>query len=310
MQLDLVWKAALALTGLGMLFGALLAVAFRFFRVEVDPRVEELLEALPGSNCGACGLPGCEAAAEALAAGEAPPDICKAGGPDTTAAVARILGVEAETGVRRVAHIRCRGGESLSPSLAFYQGVNSCRGAMLAAGGGKSCPYGCLGLQDCADACPVNAISFGEEGVREVVIDRCTGCGICEEVCPRGLIEMVPAARRVLVRCNSRYTGKKAVSLCKVACTGCRRCEKVCPRDAIRVRDGVAYIDFERCDDCGECAAVCPTDSIQIWSTLPGHPHKGEFTVPPKARKKKASGPGHEKEGGSDSCAGEGPGED
>ena len=305
MQSDLIWKAALALTGLGMLFGTLLAVAFRFFRVELDPRVEEVLGALPGSNCGACGLPGCEAAAEAIVSGEAPPDTCKAGGPDTTREVGRILGVEVEAGVRRVAHIRCRGGESLSPRMAFYQGVNTCRGAELASGGGKACPYGCLGLKDCADACPVNAINFGEEGVREVIVSKCTGCGICVEVCPRGLIELVPAEQKVLVRCNSHYTGKRAVALCKVACTGCRRCEKVCPRDAIHVREGVAHIDFDRCDDCGECAATCPTDSIQVWTPLPGHPHEGEFAVPPKARPEKS--PSSSKEGG---VGGPGKGED
>ncbi len=285
MEFDLVWKAVLALSSLGILFGILLAIAFSRFRVEVDERVEVVLELLPGSNCGACGLPGCEAAAEAMVNGEAPANACKAGGPDTADAVAKALGVEVKAGVKQVAHIRCRGGESVSPKLAFYQGVNSCRGAELAAGGGKACPFGCLGLEDCAMACPINAITFDQEGVRSVNVNKCTGCGLCADVCPRDLIKMVPASQSVLVRCNSHYTGKKATNLCKVACTGCKKCEKVCDFDAIHVVDGVAIIDFDKCTDCGECAAICPTDSIQVWTQLPGHPRKGEFVVPPKSKK-------------------------
>jgi electron transport complex protein RnfB len=288
MDVSLIWKAVLALTGLGLLFGVLLAVAFSRFRVEVDERVEEVLAALPGSNCGACGLPGCEAAAEAVVNGEAPASVCKAGGPDVAEAVARIMGVQAERAAKQVAHIRCRGGESVSPKLAFYEGVNSCRGAELAAGGGKACPFGCLGLEDCAKACPINAISFDEEGIRRVKVKKCTGCGLCADVCPRDLIKMVPAKQKVLVRCNSHYTGKKAVSLCKIACIGCKKCEKICDFDAIHVEDGIALIDFEKCTDCGECAVVCPTDSIQVWTQIPGHPEKGEFVIPPRARQGEA----------------------
>lgn len=285
----MVWKAVIALTGLGLLFAVLLAIASSRFRVEVDERVEEVLAALPGSNCGACGLPGCEAAAEAVVKGEAPVNICKAGGPDAAEAVAGIMGVEARSAVRQVAHIRCRGDESLSPKLAFYEGVNSCRAAELAAGGGKACPFGCLGLEDCAKACPINAISFDKGGIREVRVGKCTGCGLCADACPRGLIRMVPARQNTLVRCNSRYTGKKAVSLCKVACIGCKKCEKACDYDAIHVIDGIALIDFDKCTDCGECAVVCPTDSIQVWAQLPGHPEQGEFVVPAKAGKGGAS---------------------
>ncbi len=195
---------------------------------------------------------------------------------------------------KQVAHIRCRGGESVSPRIAFYEGVNSCRGAELAAGGGKACPFGCLGLEDCAKACPINAISFDKGGIREVKVSKCTGCGLCADACPRDLIRMVPAGQNTLVRCNSHYTGKKAVSLCKVACIGCKKCEKACDYDAIHVVDGVAIIDFEKCTDCGECAVVCPTDSIQVWTKLPGHPGKGEFVVPPKARGRRGRGRGRD----------------
>ena len=126
MDWSLVWKAAIILAGAGALLGIILAISSKRFYVEVDPRVDEVLAAFPGSNCGACGLPGCEAAAEAVVEGEAPPTICKAGGPDVAAAVGRIMGVEVESAIPMVAHIHCRGGKSVSPLRALYQGVNSC----------------------------------------------------------------------------------------------------------------------------------------------------------------------------------------
>ncbi|MBQ8868552.1 MAG: 4Fe-4S binding protein [Oscillospiraceae bacterium] len=41
-------------------------------------------------------------------------------------------------------------------------------------------------------------------------------------------------------------------------CNGCTTCLRRCPTEAIRIRDGHAYIIQDRCIDCGECIRVCP----------------------------------------------------
>jgi electron transport complex protein RnfB len=284
MDWSLIWKAGLGLAGFGIVLGAILAIASKRFHVDVDPRVEEVLDALPGSNCGACGLAGCEAAAEAVVMGEATVQVCKAGGPDVAAAVAAIMGLDMGKAVAVKAHIHCRGGKSVSPLRAIYEGVSSCRAAQIAMGGGKACPFGCLGLQDCADACPVNAITFDEDGIRRVNVKKCNGCGLCADTCPRGLIEMVPAEATVFVRCKSPYTGKKAVNLCKVACIGCKKCEKICQAEAIHVDNGFATIDYNKCTNCGDCARACPTEAIQLWVPDWAHPEGGKFVVPEKEK--------------------------
>ncbi len=53
-------------------------------------------------------------------------------------------------------------------------------------------------------------------------------------------------------------------------CKGCTNCIKNCPTEAIRVRDGKAWINSQRCIDCGECIRKCPyfakvavTDSLE-----------------------------------------------
>ena len=61
---------------MGLVFGALLGVAAKALKLEKDERIEEILELLPGANCGGCGYAGCSALAEAIAKGEAGPTKC------------------------------------------------------------------------------------------------------------------------------------------------------------------------------------------------------------------------------------------
>ena len=52
-------SAIVTLGAAGLVFGGFLALAAQKFKVEEDPKVAEILEVLPGANCGACGFPGC-----------------------------------------------------------------------------------------------------------------------------------------------------------------------------------------------------------------------------------------------------------
>jgi electron transport complex protein RnfB len=45
--------AVLIMTGLGLMFASILAIADHYLRVEEDPRLEEIEALLPGNNCGA-----------------------------------------------------------------------------------------------------------------------------------------------------------------------------------------------------------------------------------------------------------------
>ncbi len=47
-------------------------------------------------------------------------------------------------------------------------------------------------------------------------------------------------------------------------CIGCSHCMSVCPTEAIRVRNGKAWLIADRCIDCGECFRVCPVSAIII----------------------------------------------
>jgi len=57
-----------------------------------------------------------------------------------------------------------------------------------------------------------------------------------------------------------------SVILDQDACKGCTVCVTTCPAEAIRVRDGKAFIIEERCIDCGECIRRCPNHAKKARS--------------------------------------------
>ena len=248
---------------LGLALGLILAVASRKFRVEVDPRVEQVLEALPGINCGACGYAGCESYAEAVVREEERTTLCAPGGREVASKVAGIMGKE-DAGEAEPEFAICACQKEGVARSYDYQGPATCLDASAPglAGGPLACAYGCLGFGDCAAACPFDAIHMGADGLPHVDEKACTGCKRCVAACPRGLMRVDPESRVIFVRCTNRDKGAKANKLCEHACIACRKCEKECPFDAIHVIDNLAVIDYDKCKQCGKCVKVCPKGVI------------------------------------------------
>ena len=256
-------EAILGLGGLGLLAGLGLGAASKKFAVEVDPRVEAILEALPGANCGGCGFPGCSGMAEAMARGDAGITGCPVSAPEAVKAIAEILGVEAETREPLVARVLCAGGRGKAAEKFRYHGVEDCRAAALVAGGSKACSYGCLGLGTCARSCPFGAITMGPQGLPVIDEDRCTSCGNCVAACPKQIIRLLPLNQRVTVRCSSHDKGAAVKKKCTAGCIGCGLCKKACPFDAIEMDRFLARIVPEKCRQCGLCVGKCPTKVIE-----------------------------------------------
>ena len=206
--------AVILMGGMGILIGAVLAVASKVFYVYVDPKIEAVEGALPGANCGGCGLPGCGANAEAIVAGKAGPDSCVAGGPDLAEEIAALMGVKVEIKEPDIARPGCYYGVQKSDVNYVYDGLKDCRAVALIGGGMKVCRIGCLGLGTCAQACPFDAITMGPEGLPVVDEVKCTGCGTCERVCPKHIINLSSVTRRIL----REYTTVECTTPCQRAC--------------------------------------------------------------------------------------------
>ena len=263
-------EAAVTLGAFGLLFGAGLSLASKKFAVWIDPKEVEVSEALPGVNCGACGLPGCASFAHAIVKGMAEVNGCIAGGSAVTESLAQIMGVEAVAREKFFARSICNGGIINAKERFKYDGVEHCKAAVLVGSGFKSCTYACLGLGSCKITCPFNAIELSENHIPQVNQERCTGCGKCVEVCPKNIMELVGEKSAVFVLCRSQDKGKTVKANCSIGCIGCKLCEKNCPYDAIIFENNLAKVDYNKCRDCGVCAAKCPTKSI--LDTLPPRP--------------------------------------
>ena len=189
---------------------SLLVLANKKLYVEEDPRIDIVEDMLPLANCGACGVPGCRQFAEALVQGEVLPGKCTVSNDDGRARIASFLGVDVGAEEKRVARVACQGGANVARNRAHYDGLRSCRAAAQVAGGGKGCVYGCLGLDDCCEACDFDAIHMNEQSLPVVDEDKCTACGDCVEACPKDLISLHPASHRLWVACRSLEEGDES----------------------------------------------------------------------------------------------------
>lgn len=256
--------AVLSVAIIALLCSVMLVVASKVMAVPEDPLFPAVRECLPGANCGACGYAGCDGYAKALATGEEKrTNLCVPGGDGAAANIAGVLGVEAEDVIEMVAAVFCGGDCTLAPERADYEGTLSCAAAKLISGGPKACAYGCLGYGDCANVCPVHAISI-VKGIAVVDPNLCIGCGICSKTCPNHIIHMIPQVQKVIDRCSNPNMGKPVMEVCKVGCIGCTKCSKVCPEGAITMEGNLAHVDYQKCTGCGTCVEACPTKSIQF----------------------------------------------
>ncbi len=151
--------AIIVMACIAVVLGAILGFASIKFKVEGNPIVNQIDALLPQTQCGQCGYPGCRPYAEAVASGEATPNLCIPGGPGAGQAIADLVGVAYEP----------PGGDSAEPApkaVAFIE------------------EKACIGCTACIKACPVDAIIGTTKQVHTIISSVCTGCGLCEPACP------------------------------------------------------------------------------------------------------------------------------
>jgi len=157
-------QAVTALAGLALAFGAALGYASARLRAERDPVVERIDAALPQTQCGQCGYPGCRPYAEAIAHRDEAINKCPPGGEETVRMLADLLGHEPEP----------LDGEPPTRRVAFIDEA------------------ACIGCTKCIQACPVDAIVGAARQMHTVLAEECTGCDLCVDPCPVDCIDMIP----------------------------------------------------------------------------------------------------------------------
>lgn len=126
-------------------------------------RIEAIDAALPQTQCGKCGHPGCRPYAEAIATGE-PINRCPPGGEATVVRLAELTGREAIPLAE----------PAQSPLVAYIREDE------------------CIGCTKCLAVCPVDAILGAAKRMHTVIAAECTGCELCVAPCPVDCIDLLP----------------------------------------------------------------------------------------------------------------------
>ncbi len=150
--------------------------------------------------------------------------------------------------------------------------------AVLAALPGNNC--GGCGYPGCSGLAA--AIVKGEASVSGCPVG---GKSVADEIAAIMGVDAGEFVRKVaFVKCNGtcdvatedyEYTGPKdcksaavvpgkGPKTCNFGCLGYGSCMNVCDNDAIKILDGVAVIDPEKCGSCGQCVKVCPMGLIEL----------------------------------------------
>ncbi len=265
--------AIASLGGLTAILASLLVLANAKLHVAEDPRIDVVDDMLPHANCGACGFPGCRPFAEALVGGEVLPGKCTVSSEQGRGEIAEFLGVDVGAEEKWVARLACAGGSHVANFRARYDGPRTCREAACVAGGGKSCFWGCVGLDDCYEACDFDAIRMTEHGLPVVDEAKCTACGDCVEACPKDLFSLHPSSHRLWVACKSLEAGDQLLEDCEVGCTACGRCAMDGP-GLVAMENNLPVIDYTRNHGTREPIQRCPTGAI-VWMEPAGDVVKG-----------------------------------
>jgi len=123
----------------------------------------------------------------------------------------------------------------------------------------------CLeGCTRCLDACSDDALRPQRTG--RVDFSRCTGCGACIDVCPRGIISRVPfkASEILVVKCSNDDFGLEVKKVCQVGCIGCKACTKF--SDLLVMEGNLPIVDYQADGfleaDFATSLDKCPAESL------------------------------------------------
>lgn len=266
---NLILLNMLLLGSIAFVAALILYLVSKKFAVRTDEMVIRIAEVLPQANCGACGKAGCADFATACARVDESSFAnlyCPVGGAAVMQKIASLRGFSATDRAPTVAVLRCQGSCQNAPDKIVYDGISSCRIANRISSGQNGCPDGCLHLGDCVKVCKFGALSFDKLSNMPVIdTKKCTSCGACVKICPRGLFELrpqSPAGGMVYVACRNKQKGAVARKNCTKACIACMKCSKIC--EQIKVENNLSYIppEVDAKTFGEELASNCPTSAI------------------------------------------------
>jgi electron transport complex protein RnfB len=130
-----------------------------------------ILDALPQTQCGQCGFPGCRPYAAAIVANQAAINLCPPGGIKTLKKLGQLTNQTTEP-LEATLTARIK-----SPHIVVVREDE------------------CIGCTKCLQACPVDAIYGAAKQMHVVLSEKCTGCELCIDPCPMDCIDLIEVSQ-------------------------------------------------------------------------------------------------------------------
>jgi len=137
-----------------------------------NPKIDQLEDLLPQTQCGLCEYTGCRPYAAAIVTDGEAIDRCLPGGVRT---------------LERLATATGQGHEHLIEGMKKKE-----KPAMLAVIREEEC----IGCTKCIQACPVDAIIGASKQMHTIIVDACNGCELCLPPCPVDCIDLLELPAR------------------------------------------------------------------------------------------------------------------
>ena len=96
--------------------------------------------------------------------------------------------------------------------------------------------------------------------VPQIDSEKCTACGVCVGICPRGIMALIPRTQEVYLSCVNKDRGPAVKKTCQVGCIACRLCVRKNPEgdEGITMGENLPIINYEKLASWPEANEICP----------------------------------------------------
>ena len=93
--------------------------------------------------------------------------------------------------------------------------------------------------------------------------NKCCGCMVCETVCSMRHWSIVNTYKSG-IRVEKKSVTEDIPTVCSHGHLCSFECIEACKFDAMKKREGIVYVDYEKCTGCSLCETKCPLHAVWI----------------------------------------------